>query len=84
MTCLLFFVIGHFYAIGECGAPMEQSTCPECKEAIGGGQHRLLDNNAVATEMDGATTGAYEAIAARDHEFAMRLQQQFNMFLLDE
>nr|KAG5692121.1 hypothetical protein BaRGS_014284 [Batillaria attramentaria] len=33
--------------------------CPECRSDIGGSQHRLTDGNAVATEMDGATYGAW-------------------------
>lgn len=50
---------GHVYAIGDCGGAMEVSTCPECKEKIGGTSHRLLPNNQVATEIDGATFGAW-------------------------
>lgn len=45
----------HYYAIGECGGAMEEATCPECEETIGGGSHKLAIGNAVATEMDGAT-----------------------------
>lgn len=50
---------GHVYAIGDCGGATHESECPECKSKIGGGQHRLRDDNAVATEMDGATTPAW-------------------------
>ena len=36
---------GHLYTIGECGRPMEESECPECKAKIGGTNHNLLSNN---------------------------------------
>ncbi|XP_045199802.2 NFX1-type zinc finger-containing protein 1-like [Mercenaria mercenaria] len=49
----------HIYAIGECGGAMERGRCPECKEEIGGEQHRLTDGNKLAPEMDGATFAAY-------------------------
>lgn len=38
---------------------MQESKCPECGSNIGGGSHRLRSDNAVATEMDGATRPAY-------------------------
>ena len=38
---------------------MEQSRCNECGAEIGGGSHRLLESNSVATEMDGATGPAW-------------------------
>ena len=38
---------------------MERGKCPECKEEIGGTQHRLTDGNTLAPEMDGATFAAY-------------------------
>ncbi|KAK7116809.1 NFX1-type zinc finger-containing protein 1-like [Littorina saxatilis] len=50
---------GHVYAIGECGGAMQAAQCPECGEGVGGTQHRLTEGNAVATEMDGATYGAW-------------------------
>lgn len=50
---------GHIYAIGDCGGAMEESKCPECGAAIGGTDHRLVDGNAVASEMDGATQPAW-------------------------
>ncbi|XP_060589825.1 NFX1-type zinc finger-containing protein 1-like [Ruditapes philippinarum] len=49
----------HIYAIGECGGAMERGACPECKEEIGGNQHRLTDGNSLAPEMDGARFAAY-------------------------
>ena len=30
---------GHLYAVGECGRPMEESSCPECGKKIGGENH---------------------------------------------
>ena len=39
---------GHLYTIGECGRPMEESECPECKDKIGGTNHNLLSNNTLA------------------------------------
>ncbi|ESO98811.1 hypothetical protein LOTGIDRAFT_213601 [Lottia gigantea] len=50
---------GHPYVITECGGATEISSCPVCKDKIGGTNHRLLDGNAVATEMDGATHSAW-------------------------
>ena len=50
---------GHVYCITECGGAMEESTCPECGSRIGGSSHRLLSDNAVATEMDGARHPAW-------------------------
>lgn len=50
---------GHVYAVGDCGGAMERSNCPECGSVIGGEQHRLVDGNVVATEMDGATFPAW-------------------------
>jgi len=50
---------GHIYAIGECGGAVETSKCPECKAEIGGERHTLTQGNQVATEMDGATHGAW-------------------------
>jgi len=45
---------GHIYVITECGGPMEQATCPECKVPIGGRDHRHASGVTVASEMDGA------------------------------
>jgi hypothetical protein len=36
---------GHIYAIGDCGRAMVTSSCPECREQIGGGSHQLLQTN---------------------------------------
>jgi hypothetical protein len=50
---------GHIYVITECGGAMETSRCNECGAEIGGGHHRLLESNSVATEMDGAARPAW-------------------------
>jgi hypothetical protein len=50
---------GHIYIITECGGAMQTSRCNECGAEIGGGSHRLLASNSVATEMDGATRPAW-------------------------
>ncbi|KAI0812709.1 P-loop containing nucleoside triphosphate hydrolase protein [Irpex lacteus] len=36
---------GHTFVIGDCGGAMQQSSCPECGEAIGGYNHQLLGGN---------------------------------------
>lgn len=50
---------GHYYAIGDCGGATMESRCPECDVSIGGGQHRLRDDNYFAGEIDGAETPAW-------------------------
>ena len=50
---------GHYYCIGECGGAMEEANCPECGAKIGGQQHRLRDDNQLASEMDGARHAAW-------------------------
>jgi len=36
---------GHVFFVGECGGPMERSTCPECGCVIGGKDHILDPSN---------------------------------------
>lgn len=36
---------GHFYSVGNCGGPMEVSTCPECGSSIGGRNHQSEQGN---------------------------------------
>ena len=43
---------GHPYIIGECGLPMEESICPECKEKIGGRDHVPLKTNKMVNNFD--------------------------------
>lgn len=50
---------GHIYIITECGGAMEVARCNECGAGIGGGSHRLLGDNQLATEMDGARAPAW-------------------------
>lgn len=45
---------GHIYCITECGGPMQESICPNCKVPIGGQSHRHVSGITVASEMDGA------------------------------
>nr|CAD7415539.1 unnamed protein product [Timema cristinae] len=54
---------GHVYVITECGGAMEVGKCNECGAAIGGTQHRLLDTNHLAREMDNATHAAWSDTA---------------------
>lgn len=50
---------GHIYVIADCGGAVMTANCPECGALIGGSGHRLLSDNRVATEMDGATRPAW-------------------------
>ncbi|CAL4074138.1 unnamed protein product, partial [Meganyctiphanes norvegica] len=50
---------GHIYCITECGGAMEESKCPACGLKIGGRNHALARDNAVATEMDGSRHAAW-------------------------
>ena len=50
---------GHIYCIGECGGATVESKCPECDSRIGGGGHRLREDNSLAPEMDGAPFAAW-------------------------
>nr|CAD7200153.1 unnamed protein product [Timema douglasi] len=54
---------GHVYVITECGGAMEVGKCNECGAAIGGTQHRLLDTNRLAREMDNASHAAWSDTA---------------------
>lgn len=53
---------GHRYMIGECGAAMERSRCPDCGSAVGGGSHLLLEDNRRDrdNEFDGGGDTPYE------------------------
>ena len=50
---------GHFYNIGQCGGAMEIGKCPDCGAQIGGRNHRLLEDNEHAGEMDGSHHAAW-------------------------
>ncbi|RYP09993.1 hypothetical protein DL764_000922 [Monosporascus ibericus] len=43
---------GHPFTVGECGVPMEQASCPECGEAVGGGSHILAEGVQRADEIE--------------------------------
>lgn len=36
---------GFFYVVGNCGGPMQEGTCPQCKNKIGGVNHQPHANN---------------------------------------
>ena len=38
---------GHLYVVGECGGPMQESICPECRAMIGGLNHVPANRNSV-------------------------------------
>ncbi|CAG8690297.1 1974_t:CDS:1, partial [Rhizophagus irregularis] len=40
------------YTIGECGAAMQTSRCPDCNEVIGGSSHQLTSTNRINSEFD--------------------------------
>ena len=50
---------GHIYVITECGGAMEKSMCPDCGAMIGGENHDLVEDNQLASEMDGAKHPAW-------------------------
>lgn len=50
---------GHPYVITECGGAMVTGICPDCKAEIGGANHQLLEDNELATDMDGAIEPLY-------------------------
>ena len=56
---MVFVCSGHYYCIGECGGANQIAKCAECEAQIGGQQHRLLDNNRLAEEMDHAHHPAF-------------------------
>ena len=56
---MLSSVVGHYYAIGDCGGATMESRCPTCKVTIGGSSHRLRDDNFFAGEIDDADRPAW-------------------------
>lgn len=62
---------GHYYCIGECGGAMQESKCIECKESVGGSRHKLLPNNQLAREMDGARYAAWSDTANNMRNFEL-------------
>lgn len=45
-------VNGHPFTIANCGMAMEESACPECGARVGGGDHRLVQGNTRATDIE--------------------------------
>jgi hypothetical protein len=43
---------GHPFTIGECGMPMETSTCPQCGATVGGQSHTAVEGVTRATDLD--------------------------------
>lgn len=62
---------GHPYCIDRCGGAMETSVCVDCKAPIGGLNHRVLETNQFAGEMDGATHAVYSNITDQLENFAL-------------
>ncbi|XP_046965728.1 NFX1-type zinc finger-containing protein 1-like [Vanessa cardui] len=50
---------GHFYSINQCGGAMVVGKCIECKAPIGGTNHRLLEDNKHAPEIDNSKFPAW-------------------------
>jgi hypothetical protein len=42
----------HLFFIGECGMAMQESTCPDCGEKIGGSNHTLNGTNSHAQDFE--------------------------------
>ena len=68
---------GHFYCIGDCGGATEIAKCPECGAKIGGTNHRLLQDNQLAPEMDGARYAAWSTGANLANYDLNELQRRF-------
>jgi hypothetical protein len=43
---------GHSYTVGECGMPMEQAACPECRATVGGSDHTPAEGNEHDAELE--------------------------------
>ncbi|CAF3694346.1 unnamed protein product [Rotaria sp. Silwood1] len=50
---------GHPYVITECGGANQESQCPDCRERIGGQNHRLLETNRHFGLMDDSRHAAW-------------------------
>ena len=70
---------GHFYCIGECGGATEIAKCPDCGARIGGTNHRLLQDNQLAPEMDGARYAAWSTGANLADYDPNELQRRFGI-----
>ena len=47
-----YCVNGHPYTVGECGMPMQTSTCPQCGAAVGGQSHESVEGATHAADLD--------------------------------
>ncbi|KAL9611040.1 MAG: hypothetical protein Q9167_004287 [Letrouitia subvulpina] len=47
-----YCVNGHPFTIGECGAPMQTSRCPQCGEMVGGEHHQLAEGITRAGDLE--------------------------------
>lgn len=45
-------VNGHPFTVGECGAPMQQSRCPQCGAAVGGQHHQAAEGVTHASDIE--------------------------------
>eukprot|EP00731_Ephydatia_muelleri_P002837 Em0001g2837a len=51
--------MGHRYFVGDCGRPMQQAMCPECRAPIGGQNHQPVGNNRAAQQSNGFSQCGY-------------------------
>jgi hypothetical protein len=77
---------GHLYVVGECGGPMQQSICPECKRAIGGRNHipenqnRAVDLNAAIMNINFSNNNIIGShLLNQDQEAQNNMNQQHNI-----
>ena len=47
-----YCVNGHPFTVGECGMPMETSSCPQCGSPVGGRNHEPVGGVRRATDLD--------------------------------
>eukprot|EP00927_Polykrikos_kofoidii_P043511 TRINITY_DN37576_c0_g1_i1.p1 TRINITY_DN37576_c0_g1~~TRINITY_DN37576_c0_g1_i1.p1 ORF type:complete len:1623 (-),score=285.47 TRINITY_DN37576_c0_g1_i1:81-4868(-) len=57
---------GYTFFIGECGRPMEEATCPACRVAIGGKDHKQTASTTEDDETDRSPWGYMLPLASRD------------------
>ncbi|EFX01411.1 nf-x1 finger and helicase domain containing protein [Grosmannia clavigera kw1407] len=43
---------GHYFTVGECGMPMEQTRCPECGSPVGGRDHTSVEGVRAADDVE--------------------------------
>ncbi|CZR66499.1 related to NF-X1 finger and helicase domain protein [Phialocephala subalpina] len=47
-----YCVNGHPFTVGECGMPMQTSTCPQCGETVGGTNHTAVEGVRQAADLE--------------------------------